>query len=100
MLADLARMAAEVKAGAAPRVAGCAKLTADAQVQRGRPARPQVIAYRGVGPCPRSAWPQSCAMTRQSERILRLRARHKRRPYPLILRVCQRTSVFHISDDV
>ncbi|WP_329217749.1 alginate lyase family protein [Streptomyces sp. NBC_01485] len=46
---DLARMAAKVKAGAAPYTAGYAKLTANRHAQSGWAANPQAIVYRGSG---------------------------------------------------
>lgn len=98
--ADLARMAAKVKAGAAPCTAGCAKLAANPHAQRAYTVCPQVIVYRGVELRPRSTWPQHCATTRQPERFLVHTAGHKQRPYPLIHPMCQRRAAFHISDDV
>ncbi|WP_405872373.1 alginate lyase family protein [Streptomyces sp. NBC_00005] len=47
--ADLARMAAKVKAGAAPHTAGYAKLTANRHAQSGWTANPQATVYRGAG---------------------------------------------------
>ncbi|MFJ4788938.1 alginate lyase family protein [Streptomyces sp. NPDC088794] len=47
--ADLARMAAKVKAGKAPYVAGYAKLTANRHAQSGWTANPQATVYRGSG---------------------------------------------------
>ncbi|MGW1778548.1 alginate lyase family protein [Streptomyces sp. NPDC002143] len=47
--ADLARMAAKVKAGAAPYTAGYAKLTANRHAQSGWTANPQTTVYRGSG---------------------------------------------------
>ncbi|MDH6221152.1 alginate lyase family protein [Streptomyces pseudovenezuelae] len=47
--ADLARMAAKVKAGAAPYTAGYAKLTANRHAQSGWTANPQAVVYRGSG---------------------------------------------------
>ncbi|MFJ8533148.1 alginate lyase family protein [Streptomyces sp. NPDC093591] len=47
--ADLDRMAAKVKAGAAPYTAGFAKLTANRHSQSGWAANPQEIVYRGSG---------------------------------------------------
>lgn len=47
--ADLARMAAKVKAGAAPYTAGFAKLTANRHAQSGWTANPQETVYRGAG---------------------------------------------------
>ncbi|WP_247197872.1 alginate lyase family protein [Streptomyces sp. GESEQ-35] len=44
---DLARMAAKVKAGAAPYTAGFAKLTANSHAQSGWTARPQTTVVRG-----------------------------------------------------
>ncbi|MFG2134127.1 alginate lyase family protein [Streptomyces sp. NPDC048751] len=46
---DLARMAAKVKAGAAPYTAGFAKLTANRHAQSGWTPNPQAIVYRGAG---------------------------------------------------
>lgn len=46
---DLARMAAEVKAGAAPYTAGFAKLTANRHAQSGWTPNPQTTVYRGAG---------------------------------------------------
>ncbi|MDF2266608.1 alginate lyase family protein [Streptomyces coacervatus] len=46
---DLARMAAKVKAGAAPYTAGFAKLTANRHAQSGWAANPQAVVYRGAG---------------------------------------------------
>jgi hypothetical protein len=46
---DLARMAAKVKAGAAPYTAGYAKLTANRHAQSGWKANPQAVVYRGEG---------------------------------------------------
>ena len=46
---DLARMAAKVKAGAAPYTAGYAKLTANRHAQSGWTANPQATVYRGAG---------------------------------------------------
>ncbi|MEU6194967.1 alginate lyase family protein [Streptomyces sp. NPDC047061] len=46
---DLARMAAKVKAGAAPYTAGFARLTANRHAQSGWQARPQAVVYRGSG---------------------------------------------------
>ncbi|MGW1746754.1 alginate lyase family protein [Streptomyces sp. NPDC002092] len=57
--ADLARMAAKVKAGAAPYTAGYAKLTANPHAQSDWTPRPQTIVYRGVELRPRSTWPQN-----------------------------------------
>jgi len=68
--ADLARMAAKVKAGAAPYIAGYAKLNAIPHSQSGYTARPQAIVYRGVELRPRNTWPQNYGMTRQPVRIL------------------------------
>ncbi len=47
--ADLGRMAAKVKAGAAPYTAGYAKLTANRHAQSGWTPNPQAIVYRGAG---------------------------------------------------
>ncbi|MFI5680447.1 alginate lyase family protein [Streptomyces cellulosae] len=47
--ADLDRMAAKVKAGAAPHTAGFAKLTANRHAQSGWTANPQATVYRGAG---------------------------------------------------
>ncbi|WP_409474957.1 alginate lyase family protein [Streptomyces sp. HC307] len=47
--ADLDRMAAKVKAGAAPYTAGFAKLTANRHAQSGWTANPQATVYRGAG---------------------------------------------------
>ncbi|MFE0252397.1 alginate lyase family protein [Streptomyces sp. NPDC059010] len=47
--ADLGRMAAKVKAGAAPYTAGFAKLTANRHAQSGWTANPQATVYRGAG---------------------------------------------------
>ncbi|MEU9172181.1 alginate lyase family protein [Streptomyces sp. NPDC048420] len=47
--ADLDRMAAKVKAGAAPYTAGFAKLTANRHAQSGWTPRPQATVYRGSG---------------------------------------------------
>ncbi|MFK4104540.1 alginate lyase family protein [Streptomyces sp. NPDC019531] len=47
--ADLSRMAAKVKAGAAPYTAGFAKLTANRHAQSGWTANPQATVYRGSG---------------------------------------------------
>ncbi|MFH9549024.1 alginate lyase family protein [Streptomyces sp. NPDC017435] len=47
--ADLARMAAGVKAGAAPYTAGYARLTANRHAQSGWTADPQTTVYRGSG---------------------------------------------------
>jgi hypothetical protein len=47
--ADLERMAAKVKAGAAPYTAGYAKLTANRHAQSGWTANPQATVYRGSG---------------------------------------------------
>ncbi|WP_030667010.1 alginate lyase family protein [Streptomyces cellulosae] len=47
--ADLDRMAAKVKAGAAPYSAGFAKLTANRHAQSGWTANPQATVYRGAG---------------------------------------------------
>ncbi|MEV6765273.1 alginate lyase family protein [Streptomyces sp. NPDC051105] len=46
---DLDRMAAKVKAGAAPYSAGFARLTANRHAQSGWQARPQAVVYRGSG---------------------------------------------------
>ncbi|MGW7254920.1 alginate lyase family protein [Streptomyces sp. NPDC054834] len=46
---DLDRMAAKVKAGAAPYTAGFAKLTANRHAQSGWRANPQATVYRGAG---------------------------------------------------
>ncbi|MGW1804723.1 alginate lyase family protein [Streptomyces sp. NPDC002078] len=46
--ADLARMAAKVKAGASPYTAGYAKLTANRHSQSGWTPNPQAIVYRGT----------------------------------------------------
>ncbi|MEU1404544.1 alginate lyase family protein [Streptomyces sp. NPDC005728] len=46
---DLARMAAKVKAGAAPWAAGYAKLTANRHAQSGWQPDPQTTVYRGAG---------------------------------------------------
>jgi hypothetical protein len=46
---DLDRMAAKVKAGAAPYAAGFAKLTANRHAQSGWQARPKAVVYRGSG---------------------------------------------------
>ncbi|KUN82234.1 Tat pathway signal sequence domain protein [Streptomyces griseoruber] len=47
--ADLDRMAAKVKAGAAPYTAGYARLTANGRAQSGWTPRPQATVYRGSG---------------------------------------------------
>ncbi|GLP65514.1 membrane protein [Streptomyces sp. TUS-ST3] len=47
--ADLARMAAKVKAGAAPYTAGFAKLTANRHAQSDWTPHPQTTVYRGAG---------------------------------------------------
>lgn len=47
--ADLARMRAKVKAGAAPYTAGYAKLTANRHAQAGWTPNPQATVYRGAG---------------------------------------------------
>ncbi|MER5197825.1 alginate lyase family protein [Streptomyces sp. NPDC002755] len=47
--ADLARMTAKVKAGAAPCTAGYARLTANRHAQSGWTANPQATVYRGSG---------------------------------------------------
>ncbi|OIJ91863.1 twin-arginine translocation signal domain-containing protein [Streptomyces monashensis] len=57
--ADLARMAAKVKAGASPYTAGYAKLTANRHSQSDWTARPQTTVYRGAELRPRSTWPQN-----------------------------------------
>ncbi|MCD9878635.1 alginate lyase family protein [Streptomyces guryensis] len=57
--ADLARMAAKVKAGAAPYTAGYAKLTANRHAQSDWIPNPQAIVYRGVELRPQSTWPQN-----------------------------------------
>ncbi|WP_329260234.1 hypothetical protein [Streptomyces pseudovenezuelae] len=67
--ADLARMAAKVKAGAAPYTAGYAKMTANRHAQSGCTARPQAIAYRSTALRPRNTWPQNYGTTRQPVRI-------------------------------
>ncbi|MFJ3302638.1 alginate lyase family protein [Streptomyces sp. NPDC086549] len=46
---DLERMAAKVKAGAAPYTTGFAKLTANRHAQNGWRANPQATVYRGAG---------------------------------------------------
>ncbi|MFE2061595.1 alginate lyase family protein [Streptomyces sp. NPDC059467] len=46
---DLDRMAAKVKAGAAPYTAGFARLTANRHAQSGWQPRPQAVVYRGSG---------------------------------------------------
>ncbi|GGM90682.1 hypothetical protein GCM10011578_008180 [Streptomyces fuscichromogenes] len=46
---DLDRMAAKVRAGAAPHTAGFARLTANRHAQSGWQARPQAVVYRGSG---------------------------------------------------
>lgn len=97
--ADLARMAANVKAGAAPYTAGYAKTTANRHAQSGCTARPQAIAYEhGTAP------PQHMAAELRDDptagKNLCHTARHKQRPYPLIHPMCRRRSLFHISDDV
>ncbi|MEU9455263.1 alginate lyase family protein [Streptomyces sp. NPDC048277] len=46
---DLDRMAAKVKAGAAPYTAGFARLTANRHAQSGWQPRPQAVVYRGAG---------------------------------------------------
>lgn len=68
--ADLARMAAKVKAGAAPYIAECAKPTANPHSQSGCTARPRALGYRGVELRLRSTWPRSYGRTRQPVRIL------------------------------
>lgn len=57
--ADLARMAARVRAGASPYTAGYAKLTANPHSRSGWTARPRSIVYRGTELRPRSTWPQN-----------------------------------------
>ncbi|MEU6505675.1 alginate lyase family protein [Streptomyces sp. NPDC046942] len=57
--ADLARMAAKVKAGASPYTAGYAKLTANRHSQSDWTPNPQAIVYRGVELRPRSTWKQN-----------------------------------------
>ncbi|MGW2566922.1 alginate lyase family protein [Streptomyces sp. NPDC001537] len=57
--ADLARMAAKVKAGASPYTAGYAKLTANRHAQSDWTPHPQAVVYRGVELRPRSTWPQN-----------------------------------------
>ncbi|MDX2680789.1 alginate lyase family protein [Streptomyces sp. NY05-11A] len=57
--ADLARMAAKVKAGASPYTAGYAKLTANRHAQSDWTARPQTIVYRGAELRPPSTWKQN-----------------------------------------
>ena len=52
--ADLARMAAKVKARAAPYTAGYAVLTANRHSDSGWTARPQAIVYRGAGAGPQN----------------------------------------------
>ncbi|MFJ4646827.1 alginate lyase family protein [Streptomyces bobili] len=47
--ADLDRMAAKVKSGAAPYAAGFARLTANRHAQSGWTANPQATVYRGAG---------------------------------------------------
>ncbi|MBG0854934.1 alginate lyase family protein [Streptomyces spinoverrucosus] len=47
--ADLDRMAAKVRAGAAPYTAGYAKLTANRHAQSGWTANPQAVVHRGAG---------------------------------------------------
>lgn len=47
--ADLARMAAKVKVGAAPYTAGFARLTANRHAQSGWTPNPQATVYRGAG---------------------------------------------------
>ncbi len=56
--ADLARMAAKVKAGASPHTAGYAKLTANRHSQSDWTAHPQTIVYRGTEPR-RGTWVQN-----------------------------------------
>jgi len=67
--ADLARMAAKVKAGAAPYTAGYAKMTANRHAQSGCTARPQASVYRSTALRPRNTWPQNYGTTRQPVRI-------------------------------
>lgn len=67
--ADLAPLAATVKAGAAPYTAGYAKPTANPHTQSGYTVRPQAIVYRGVELRPRSRWSQNYGPTRQPGRI-------------------------------
>ncbi|WP_107057575.1 alginate lyase family protein [Streptomyces sp. NRRL S-646] len=57
--ADLARMAAKVKAGASPYTAGYAKLTANRHSQSDWTPNPQTIVYRGVEVRPPSTWQQN-----------------------------------------
>ncbi|WP_260326595.1 alginate lyase family protein [Streptomyces sp. TLI_185] len=57
--ADLARMAAKVKAGASPYTAGYAKLTANRHAQSDWTPNPQTIVYRGWEARPPSTWPQN-----------------------------------------
>ncbi|MES4909355.1 MULTISPECIES: alginate lyase family protein [unclassified Streptomyces] len=57
--ADLARMAAKVKAGASPYTAGYAKLTANRHSQSDWTANPQTVVYRGVEVRPPSTWKQN-----------------------------------------
>jgi hypothetical protein len=57
--ADLARMAAKVKAGAQPYTAGYAKLTANRHSQSDWTPNPQAIVYRGVEVRPPSTWKQN-----------------------------------------
>jgi len=52
--ADLARMAAKVKAGVSPYTAGYAKLTANRHSASDWTARPQSIVYRGAGSGPQN----------------------------------------------
>src|SRR5690349_18573536 len=52
--ADLARMAAKVKAGVSPYTAGYAKLTANRHARSGWTARPQPVVYRGAGAGPQN----------------------------------------------
>ncbi|MEX1651606.1 hypothetical protein ABZ960_00150 [Streptomyces pseudovenezuelae] len=67
--ADLARMAANVKAGAAPYTAGYAKMAANRHAQSGCTARPQAIVCRSTALRPRNTWPQNYGTTRQPVRI-------------------------------
>jgi hypothetical protein len=57
--ADLARMAAKVKAGVSPYTAGYAKLTANRHSQSDWTPHPQATVYRGVELRPRSTWQQN-----------------------------------------
>lgn len=68
--ADPARMAAKVKADAAPYTAGYAKLTANPHSQSGCTAVPQALAYRVAERRPHSTWPRNHGRTRQPVRIL------------------------------